>query len=144
MIRRATLADLDRMVELGQRFHQYAAVAEIPFDPASFRATLERGLESDDQCYLVAEANGEIRAMAGAIAYPPYFNHAAKTGQELFWWSECGAGLGLHTELARWAAGRGCQSFAMIALANGRSGRMANLYKRMGYRPTEQTFIKRL
>jgi hypothetical protein len=144
MIRPAALADLDRMVELGQRFHQYAGVAEIPFDPASFRSTLTRGLGDAEQCYLVAEVDGVILAMAGAVAYSPYFNHAAKTGQELFWWSECGEGMRLHAALAEWAAGRSCQTFSMIALADERSGRMARLYTRMGYRPTEQSFIKRL
>lgn len=144
MIRHATIADLTRMVELGERFHAYARVAEIPFCPDSFRATVERGMHDLDQCFLVAEADGEIRAMAGAVAYPPYFNHAAKTGQELFWWSECGEGMGLHAALADWAASRGCQTFAMIALADDRAARMTRLYERMGYRPTEHTFIKGL
>ena len=144
MIRPATLADIEQMVVLGQRFHAYADVAEIPFDPESFRVTLQRGLLDPDQCYLVAEVDGAVQAMAGAIAYPPYFNHAARTGQELFWWSECGEGMRLHDALATWARGRGCQSFAMIALADTRSALMARLYKRMGYRPSEQTFIKGL
>lgn len=144
MIRRAGLADIASMVELGRRFHAYAGVVEIPFDPESFRLTLERGIQDADQCYLVADVDGTLLAMAGAIAYPPYFNHAARTGQELFWWSECGEGMRLHAALADWARTRGCQSFAMIALADGRSERMARLYKRMGYRPSEQTFIKGL
>jgi len=144
MIRRATLADIEQMVVLGQRFHAYAGVHEIPFDPESFHQTVALGLADPNQCYLVAEVDGAVRAMAGAIAYPPYFNHTAKTGQELFWWSECGDGMRLHDALAGWARERGCQSFAMIALADGRSARMERLYKRMGYRPSEQTFIKRL
>lgn len=144
MIRAAAAADIEQMVELGRRFHAYAAVDEIPFDPESFQQTLARGLLAPDQCYLVAEVDGAVRAMAGAVVYAPYFNHAARTGQELFWWSECGEGLRLHDALAAWARERGCQSFAMIALADGRSERMARLYRRMGYRPTEQTFIKRL
>lgn len=144
MIRPAALADIEQMVVLGQRFHAYADVAEIPFDPESFRLTIKRGLLDSNQCYLVAEIGGAVRAMAGAIAYPPYFNHAAMTGQEMFWWSECGEGMRLHAALATWAMGRGCQSFTMIALANTHSARMARLYKRMGYRPSEQTFIKGL
>lgn len=144
MIRRAATGDIDRMVALGERFHAYACVAEIPFDPTSFRATVERGLQDVDQCYLVAEAGGEVRAMAGAVAYAPYFNHAAKTGQELFWWSESGDGMRLHAALAEWARSRGCQTFAMIALDDENNARMARLYKRMGYRPTEHTFIKGL
>lgn len=144
MIRPAALQDIPRMVELGQRFHEYAGVAEIPFDAASFGQTISLGLTDPNQCYLVADVDETVQAMAGAISYAPYFNHAAKTGQELFWWSECGEGLRLHDALAAWALERGCQSFAMIALADGRSERMARLYKRMGYRPTEQTFIKGL
>lgn len=144
MIRAANMADIDRMVELGQRFHDYAGVDEIPYDPASFRLTIERGLEDPGQCYFVAEVGGVVQAMAGAVAYQPYFNHAARTGQELFWWSECAEGMRLHDALARWAADLGCRTFAMIALADDRSARMARLYKRMGYRPTEQSFIKRL
>ena len=144
MIRPATAADIPRMVELGQRFHGYAGVAEIPFDSASFRLTIQQGLQDKNQCYLVAEVGGDVRAMAGAITYVPYFNHGAKTGQELFWWSECGEGLRLHDALADWATARGCQTFSMIALADDRSERMARLYTRLGYRPTEQTFIRGL
>lgn len=144
MIRRAAPADIPRMVELGRRFHEYAGVVEIPFDPASFAATIERGLGDINQCYLVSEVEGEVKAIAGAIVYPPYFNHNARTGQELFWWSECGDGLRLHRVLARWAANCGCKSFSMIALSDARSERMAKLYKRLGYRPSEQTFIKGL
>lgn len=144
MIRRAAAGDIDRMVELGRKFHAYAGVAEIPFDPDSFRCTLERGLADLSQCYLVADVDGQVQAMAGAIAYPPYFNHAVLTAQELFWWSECAAGMRLHDALAAWAKELGCKSFAMVALADDRSTRMARLYKRMGYRPTEQTFLKRL
>lgn len=132
------------MVVLGEKFHAYANVAEIAFCPTAFRATLENGLMSADQCYLVAEVDAVIRGMAGAIVYPSYFNHAALAGQEMFWWSECAEGMRLHSELAAWAKKRGCKAFTMIALSDDRADRMARLYKRMGYRPVEQSFIKGL
>lgn len=144
MIRRAAPSDLDALTAMGERFHRHADIAEIPFCPASFRATLESGFDNEDQAYFVADEGGQVRAMAGALVYPCYFNHGARMGQELFWWSECRAGLALHAALAEWATERGALSFSMIALAGKNSQRMQRLYERRGYRATEQSFIKGL
>lgn len=145
MIRRATYADLPRMVELGALFHHYSGLAEIAFDAGSFLKTLEIGIAADNQAYFVAEDGGQVVGMTGGIVYPSYFNHSALTGQEMFWWSEkAGAGRELYRALEAWAASKGCKTFTMIALEDDQSGRMDKIYRRMGYRPAEHSYIKGL
>lgn len=143
MIRHATPADLDAMVEMGALFHAYSGLSEIGYDPQSFRATLEAGLDSDTQAYFVAERDGKLTGMTGGIVYPAYFNNKQIAGQELFWWGE-GEGRGLYRALEQWAKSKGCASFAMVALDNEQAARMGRIYARMGYRPVEHHYIKRL
>lgn len=131
------------MLLMGAKFHAYSGLSEIDYDPASFRETLEAGIDSDNQAYLVAEQSGQVVGMIGGIVYPSYFNRNSLTGQEMFWWSESTEGLRLYRALEAWAISKGCTSFSMVALQDREFTRMDALYKRMGYRPSEHSYIKR-
>lgn len=145
MIRRAVVADLPRMVEMGARFHAYAGIPEAPFDAESFAKTLQHGIAADNQAYFVAESDGAVVGMTGGVSYPSYFNHSAKAAQEMFWWCDVpGLGRDLYAALEAWAVSQGCKTLTMIALHDEKAGRMDRLYKRMGYRPTEHCYIKGL
>lgn len=143
MIRRATAADIPAMLAMGAKFHAYSGLSEIDYDPASFRATLEAGLEADNQAYFVVDDGGKLVGMTGGIVYPSYFNHDALTGQEMFWWCDGGRGLKLYQVLEDWAISKGCASFSMVALDDAQLERMGRIYKKLGYRPSEHSFIKR-
>jgi GNAT superfamily N-acetyltransferase len=83
--------------------------------------------------------------MAGAWIYGFFFNKNHRTGHELFWWVEPeqrGHGLKLLKALEEWARDRGAQSFqmgGMRALKN-----LDNIYKRVGYEPSESIYRKKL
>jgi GNAT superfamily N-acetyltransferase len=70
------------------------------------------------------------------------------SAEELFWWSDpeseyVGIGRKLKKALEKEAQDRGASSIQMksIDLLNG--SKMARLYARDGYRPSEHSFIKR-
>ena len=87
--------------------------------------------------------------MVAGVLSPVYFNHAHKSGEELFWWvdperASQGIGIRLLIALEDEAKTRGAQSFQMKSIARLNGDRMGRLYERRGYRASEHTFIKRL
>ena len=90
-----------------------------------------------------------VLGMAGAMAYPCWFNNAHLTAQELFWWVEPefrggSMGAALKSGLEDWGCSKGCLTMEMGALEASRPGALARLYKRDGYGPKEAIFCKRL
>lgn len=135
-IREANHYDIPAMVEIGARFHAKSNV-RVPFCRESVAVTLGNLIDHEDGVVLI-----DGNAVAGALLHPAWFNHAHKTGQELFWWAEDGNGRHLFLALERWAKDRGADSFAMIALESLRPEAVGALYRRNGYHPTEHSFLK--
>lgn len=147
MIRHATLADVPVCLDMGRAFFAATGVTEFPFDDESGLATLRHLVESDDGALLVAEHEGELIGMAGALSYPHYMNHAARAAQELFWWVApefrgCTAGVRLLQALEVWAKDKGCATLTMICLPI--DSPAEGIYARTGYRPVERSYIKGL
>lgn len=149
MIRRALLDDVPAIAEIGERFHDLAGwhdVAEYVGEDCS--ATLITMIESAEHIVLVAEVEGKIVGIAGGLTFPLYFNHAHRSGQELFLYVEPGlrdgTGGRLLTALEDEARAIGCKSWAMIALDKVEPELTGRLYRRRGYRASEHSYIKRL
>lgn len=149
MIRAAAESDIPALIEMGRRFFQASGYGDLAaFDRESFTATVQHLMAGGGVC-LVAETDGQVVGMAGALAYPFYFNADHKTGQELFWWlnpEHRGGLLGarLFAGLESWAQDQGCASFTMVALDAVRPEQVGGMYKRRGYRASEHTYIKEL
>jgi GNAT superfamily N-acetyltransferase len=148
MIRNATLEDVAEIARLGEIFHREAGWGDIcEYCPESTEKTLNYLIEDANGILLVAE-NGGIVGMCGGLAHPVYFNHAHKSGQELFWWVKPGLrdGTGrLLLEAMEDEARRiGCVSWSMIALDKVNPELTGRLYRRRGYRASEHSYIKRL
>lgn len=149
MIRHANHRDVPAMVEMGRQFHCDAGWGDITeFSNEDCAATLAKMVGLDDAILLVVEREGNLIGMAGGLASPIYFNHAHKTGQELFFWMEPGSrngdGRQLLEALEEEAREIGCQSWVMISLDRIRPEATGLLYKRRGYRASEHSWIKRL
>lgn len=149
MIRSASIDDAAPVAKLGESFHREACWADVvPYNAADCEATIRQLIESADGIVLVAENDGEIVGMAAGLAYPMYFNHAHRTGQELFWWVKPGlrdgTGRLLLEMLETEARAIGCLSWTMISLDKVNPEVMARLYRRRGYRASEHSFVKRL
>lgn len=147
MIREALASDIPEIARLGALFHAQAGWDEIEYSAEDCAASLEVFMASGAFICLVAETD-KIVGMASGVVSPAYFNLTHKSGEELFWWVADEApnmtGIRLLDALEKAARERGCDTWQMKALDRLNGERMTALYTRRGYRPSEQTFIKRL
>ena len=136
MIRAATLEDIPRLLDMGERFSQLANLSEhVGYDRDSMAATFQAMIEGGHPLFI-----GE-RGAIGATSTPHPFNHAHIHAQELFWWSEGGEGLALLKELERHCEEH-CHSLTMITLEAIEPERTGQLYMKLGYTPLEHSYVK--
>lgn len=147
MIRAATLSDVEEIARLGALFHAQAGWSEIPYSATDCARSLQAFMASPSFICLVSEGSG-IDGMIAGVTSPVYFNHAHLSGEELFWWVSPDAsqmtGIRLLDALENEARKRGCKTWQMKSLARLGGERMVKLYNRLGYRASEQSFIKEL
>jgi GNAT superfamily N-acetyltransferase len=98
---------------------------------------------------MVADVGGRFVSFGSLILSPVYFNHAHISSEELFWWADpdCnypGIGMKLKKAMEQEAKNRGALSIQMKSVDALNGERMARLYIRDGYKPSEHSFIKRL
>lgn len=137
MIRPATLADIPRLAEWGQRFADKAGLTDhVGYNPAHMEKTFRLMIEGEHYAVLV----GEDGAIGGGRAPHP-FNFDHWFASEMFWWSEGREGLRLLSAFEDWARER-CQSVTMITLEAVNPERMAGFYQRRGFNPVERSFMK--
>lgn len=149
MIRAMTHHDVPTVAVLGEKFHAQAGWSDVfDYNVADCATSLTELLNSDVFIALVAEHEGRIVGMAAGVVSPVYFNRAHISGEELFWWVDDVApqmtGIRLLKALETAAKGKGAASFQMKSIAKLNGDRMARLYERQGYRPSERSFIKRV
>lgn len=147
LVRFATPDDIPAIARLGREFHAQAGWIDVfEYSEDDCAASLSALMASDAFICLVAD-DGDIVGMASGIVSPVYFNHAHKSGEELFWWVSSDApamtGMKLLTALEQAAESMGCQSWQMKSVDRLNGDRMGRVYARRGYRPSEHTYIKR-
>lgn len=148
MIREATPKDMPALVEMGEHFHAASPFSgRVAFDARSFGVSLSRQMAAPLGVVLVADELGLVGFTTGLV-YPCWFNARAALGQEIAWWVEPDArgdtAHELRAELECWMRDAGAGHALMSSLADDRAASMARLYRRSGYDPAENTFIKEL
>ena len=149
VIRHAVTDDAEQIAILGARFHEQAAWSDIfNYNVGDCVASLEHFIGQPNFICMVADDDGKFVSFGALVLAPIYFNHRHISAEELFWWADpesphFGIGRKLKKALEQEARDRGASSVQMksIDLLNG--ARMAKLYARDGYRPSEHSFIKR-
>lgn len=139
MIRSAIIADIPRLVEMGQQFLAESSYRhKIANNPEKMSETVAWLIERGS--VLVLEKAGELVGMMGYFTNL-HFLSGEKVAGEVFWWVEPtqrGDGLRLIHEFERRAAADGVKHLHMIAP----NDRVAGLYKRLGYEFVESTYQK--
>jgi hypothetical protein len=141
MIRTSTESDLDRLVEMGCRFHRESPYRDkLAVNPEKMRSTAK--FISDAGTLLISESEGKILGMLGFVLFS-HFLSGEMTAGEVFWWVEPehrGEGIKLLRCAEKMARVSGAKTMQMIAP----SERVENLYKRLNYGYVESTYQKTL
>ena len=148
IVRSAIAEDLPRYLPLAQAFHAASPMhSALPFDVEGFSGFFLQAVQNPDLGIWLAEDNGAVIGITGALFYPMYFSPSNVVVQELWWWIAPeargkGAGQAMYETIESWASAKGATALFMIALEDGRSDDMAQLYARKGFLPMERTFFK--
>lgn len=132
MIRKATEADIEDLVEMGASFH---AAAKHPsrYNPEHARDLLEAMFKQ-------GAVFRSDKGMIGGLLSPAYCNRNWLMAVELFWWSEDRQGLKLLRAFERWAKDVGADEVRMTTLASHPD--VETIISRMGYAPAEISHVK--
>lgn len=143
MIRRATVEDTPRLLEMGQRF-----VAETDYrdlvviDPKRLASTITGVLNSPDGVAFVSGTDATLTGMIALIAYDHLYS-GERTAFEMVWWVDPearGDGLRLLRAAEGWAREQGIRKMQMVAP----NERVGALYRRLGYAPVETSYQRSL
>ena len=149
VIRPAEYGDVNAIVDLGRVFLSVSDMEALAaFCPESLGRSLHNMVDAPNAILLVAEEDGQIVGMAGAMVFQAYWNAAVIIGQETFWWVQPEArgkfGGALLAALEDEARIRGARTFLMVSLEALRPEAVGKIYQRRGYSPLEHTYWKAL
>lgn len=137
MIRRAEIADLDAIVQMGRLF---MATTEYGAHTATNAEQMEKtvaGLitSTTGVIFVSEDKGGALNGMIGLIVFDHHVS-GEKTAGEAFWWSELpGAGMRLLDRGRTWAAEHGATKLQMVQPAHNTS--LGTVYERMGLKKIE-------
>lgn len=142
MIRRATDADIPRLVEMGRRFLKESPYHRHIAENPQQMAELGRQLMKNAGGLLISEHDGQITGMFGFVVYD-HFMSGERVAGEVFWWVEPearGDGVKLLRTAEQEARNAGAKAMQMIAPDE----HVAGFYARLGYIPVEMTYQRSL
>jgi len=149
-VRLATAEDLPAYLVQARLFHENSPVrTSIKFDEAGYSSFYLAALQNSEVGMWLAEQDGILIGIAGALAYGIYFSPSTRVVQELWWWLTpaargTGAGAKMFDQIEQWAIMQKAHAIFMIALEDSHVESMVKLYHRAGYSPTERTFMKEI
>lgn len=134
-VRRATEADIPRLLGYAQRFLDYHPItSQVPRDLAAVEAVLRKLLTADDGVLLVTD-----HGVVGGMINPMWCAPDVRVALELFWWADKG-GLSLMRAFHKWATESGA-NIIQVAMIVGRKD-VSTIYDRMGFMPVELSFVR--
>lgn len=137
MIRQASAADLDRIVELVAEFGAKGLWPEpLVLDPGDFRQTCERMLERG--VMFLSE-----RGVIALTVNPSLYNYRVLVAAEMFFYAPDGRGDELRKAAEAWASER-ADLLMMGGHEPGPIERISTWYRRKGYAPAARLFSKRV
>ena len=138
MIRRATLSDVPRIVQLGRKFHAYSIWRDLPYDLEAVARTAYSMVKNEDGAVFLSDDG-----LCGGLINALYFSPSHRIAVELFWYAPT-EGKELREAFEAWAVERGADAIQFSALADDRRGATERLYRMAGYNPVETVLMKRV
>ena len=147
LIRKAKKEDLIELVMMGKSFHQEAEWQDvIEWDDAEAASSLKVMIDSKEAIILVADDEGVLKGMIAVILTPIWFNSKVKSAQEWFWYVKSeyrGAiGIKLFNKMQDMLRQKKVNVLTMLSVK--KMPNLEALYLRLGFRPSENTWIKRI
>lgn len=148
IIRDGSEQDIYICVALAEKFYKHTAFyGRVPFDGASVAERLINCLNA--KIFAVAEQDDQVVGFACGLKAPSLMNKEYLIGAELAWWMEpeyrkCTAGVRLLKHVERMARDAGCYAWSMMCLESLNPDDVEDMYLRMGYQPSERTFVRYL
>lgn len=145
-IREAEEQDIVHFLMMGRKF---AEVAEEPFDRESLTQHLEWLFEDEHTvAFIVFSEAGDPAGMISGIWMPTFWDNSKITATEMWWWVEepyrkSGVGTMLMDALESWATAAGAWRLGMMTIVGLAPG-IEEIYRKRGFRPRENTFVKEL
>jgi len=141
VVREATVDDIPRLVEMGERFLTETIYrGRAPVNPLQMAETAARLLTSEAGALFVSDDDGAVVGMIGVLFFQnPLTGEPSVT--ELFWWVEPehrGHGLRLLKRAEEWSREAGAHKLHMIAP----TPEIARLYERLGFDYLESAYQK--
>lgn len=148
-LRKATLQDLPRVLELGFMGWDELEVTTLSRDEESVKWMLVGMVQDEDKALFVADIEGEIVGMVMGYLGGSLYDQEELRGICINWFllkehRKGRASLQLVRAFEQWAEGMGASLIMYGALGNGRAARMGKLYTRLGYIPLETLYVRRL
>jgi GNAT superfamily N-acetyltransferase len=141
LMRKATVQDIPRLLEMGMRFHQNSPYKDhLAANPEQMGKIASQIASSGG--LLVSENQGRIVGMFGFVTFP-HFLSGELIAAEVFWWVEPehrGTGKKLLYEAENMAREAGAKKMQMIAP----DARVGRLYEHMKYKFVESAYQKSL
>lgn len=112
MIRRATIDDLDRLVNLARLEHAASRMGKYPFDEARVRQSFTGAIGGLASSVFVSESDGQVTGLIAGMVQVNLFNRYM-TAYELMWFAVDGSGMKLLAALKEWASKMRCIEFVV-------------------------------
>lgn len=144
MIRRATHADIPRLVAMGERFIGDVYPAALTFNGDALAALSKQLIDGVGVVFVAEHANGDVLGMIALIAVAhPMSGEMVAT--ELVWWIDPEArggraALALLAEAEEWAKLQGATRLQMIAP----NDKVCRFYERLGFEKVEVAYMRNL
>ena len=148
MIRPATIEDVPFLAQMASRFYGYAVSKNgLKFNPSHFMRYCILLVESDNGMILVMERDGKIVGSSAAELVPWFMDFSQVIMSEKWWWvdSDYRGGvesMKLVSRLIGWGKSMGASTVIMVAIETPQSGKVEQLYERMGFSKLETHYIK--
>ena len=144
-IRRAEIEDIEQIELLCKKFFDVCGYDFCDYDKETINGLLDssisQGLTS------VAEKENRLIGFITGLAFPAILNNKVLCGSELAWWVEpefrkTSAGIKLLKHIEKSAKDFGVLTWSMMCLEELNPDGLESMYKRMGYKPAERTFVR--
>lgn len=149
-VRRATFADVERMLPLTEDLHKYLELGRLAhYDRGYMELFLSVSIHDDDKLALVAEQDGNVLGMMIAHTLGHWWSPSKLYAQELMYWvrpqyRHLGSGAEMLSRFDDWVKERGLDMAGMSSSGIYQREKLEKLFRGLGYVEESVIFMKRV